>query len=497
MTFTPKNWLDAPLTTTPITAVALEDLETRVTAYADSLYTGQFAIATLTAPAGGVVLATGDVYRNLIIDATFLTSTNLFRSTSGANILFENVRITNLAKTKEAFNFANCTHVQVRDCTIESGWKGITFDACDDVLVTGNDITLTADATSGGTGHGILYYANLADHARAVIIGNKVKANGSYSHGIYGWGSDSAVLAGSVHASDIVVADNVVDTAYGGIWFSKCQRVSATGNTVRNCNDVGIDFEGCLDCTASGNTVADAKAGAFACLYNSKRISITGNTATNGTDTVALGGGAFVNSTWIAVYIRDTCEDLVIDGNTFRSTVASSKTGEIQVWKNAQAEASRRVTIRGNSFYNVFVNFVGVSRDVAIDGNRFYCDYDPEGMISANQTDGLSICANRISLSANSAKAARGGSPIQVYQNSVASTPRVTNVLIENNQILNYPSVGIEVDTYNGTDYTATFVIRDNEVSNYWTRTSAAVTKLITGNVLPTAPQTGSTANTW
>lgn len=35
MAFTPKNWEDAPATTTPITAGALEDLETRVTDYAN------------------------------------------------------------------------------------------------------------------------------------------------------------------------------------------------------------------------------------------------------------------------------------------------------------------------------------------------------------------------------------------------------------------------------------------------------------------------------
>src|SRR5262245_60266146 len=33
--FTPKNWVDSPSTTTPISAAALEDLETRVTDYAE------------------------------------------------------------------------------------------------------------------------------------------------------------------------------------------------------------------------------------------------------------------------------------------------------------------------------------------------------------------------------------------------------------------------------------------------------------------------------
>lgn len=40
MPFTVKNWVDAPSTTTPLSAAALEDLETRVTDYADSIVPG-------------------------------------------------------------------------------------------------------------------------------------------------------------------------------------------------------------------------------------------------------------------------------------------------------------------------------------------------------------------------------------------------------------------------------------------------------------------------
>lgn len=37
MAFDPKNWEDSPSTNTPINAAALEDLETRVTNYADTI----------------------------------------------------------------------------------------------------------------------------------------------------------------------------------------------------------------------------------------------------------------------------------------------------------------------------------------------------------------------------------------------------------------------------------------------------------------------------
>lgn len=48
MPFTPKNWIDAPNTSTPISAAALEDLEERVTDYADSVGGGGPADNILT-----------------------------------------------------------------------------------------------------------------------------------------------------------------------------------------------------------------------------------------------------------------------------------------------------------------------------------------------------------------------------------------------------------------------------------------------------------------
>lgn len=51
MAFTPKTWLDSPSTLTPLTAAALIDVETRLSAYSDTAAT---AIRSLTAPGAGV-----------------------------------------------------------------------------------------------------------------------------------------------------------------------------------------------------------------------------------------------------------------------------------------------------------------------------------------------------------------------------------------------------------------------------------------------------------
>jgi hypothetical protein len=65
MPFTPPDWKDFPDTTTPLTAAAVEDLETRVTSYADSELTTH--TADTTAVHG--IADTADVVLRTIVDA--------------------------------------------------------------------------------------------------------------------------------------------------------------------------------------------------------------------------------------------------------------------------------------------------------------------------------------------------------------------------------------------------------------------------------------------
>ena len=53
MPFVPKNWQDTPSTATPISALALEDMEVRLAAYADSIRGAIYTLPSEPAPDPG------------------------------------------------------------------------------------------------------------------------------------------------------------------------------------------------------------------------------------------------------------------------------------------------------------------------------------------------------------------------------------------------------------------------------------------------------------
>jgi parallel beta-helix repeat protein len=460
-------------------------LVTHLGSYADARTAGTVTRDALS-PTSTITLTSGQQLRNVTINASSLSSATLISATSATDVIVENVTITGLADTKTAMVFTGCTGVKVRECRITAGGKGITFDACDRVEASGNDITLSTLTTSGFTGHGILFYANTVDHAGAVIAGNTITGT-AFAHGIYSWGSDSAVLAGSVHASDVTITGNTVTNVVGGIWCSKTRGASVTGNTVRTCTDVGIDFEGSLDCTASGNTIAEAVGGALAALYNSKRIAFTGNTVTSSRTTL-MGGGNEVATSNLFGFIRDTCEDILIEGNVFRCTGAS-RAGEINVWKNAQTLASSRVTVRGNRFYNGCVHVLGLASGVVIDDNEFYWDFDgiANGTIDVSQSNRVNVRGNTIVFSATIATTGASNSPIYLSQANAATTPQLTEVVVERNVVRNLSSLGIYMLSKTGASPDgSTYIIRDNLVATVDHSGTTSTNKSVTNNLNPT-----------
>ncbi|KIG10850.1 Pectate lyase superfamily protein [Caballeronia concitans] len=65
-----------------------------------------------------------------------------------------------------------------------------------------------------------------------------------------------------------------------GVWGSMGQGVTVSRCNVENATDVGIDFEGCVDCVASENEVSRCANGNFTIFGLNLRITMVGNTST-------------------------------------------------------------------------------------------------------------------------------------------------------------------------------------------------------------------------
>lgn len=128
--------------------------------------------------------------------------------------------------------------------------------------------------------------------------------------GIRWWGGDSAGST-TIGIRKLRIHGNSVKNVQGGIWGSLGAHITVYGNTVENCTDVGIDFEGCTDFTCTGNNAIECANGCYAVFFGSKRGSFSNNTALN-----SVSNGAGFYATTNDSYNN---EALIISGNVFRT----------------------------------------------------------------------------------------------------------------------------------------------------------------------------------
>ena len=100
---------------------------------------------------------------------------------------------------------------------------------------------------------------------------------------LFYWGGDADKTGAASNprwARNVDFTGNYVDGSNGGIWGSMGQGVLFSMNTVRNLQDVGIDFEGTVDGKAIGNTCTEAIHGCATVFFLNRKIVFTGNTIT-------------------------------------------------------------------------------------------------------------------------------------------------------------------------------------------------------------------------
>lgn len=157
--------------------------------------------------------------------------------------------------------------------------SGPGMNVCFDTVVTSPDTT-----GRGNNRHAAsvdLYFAK----SWAVLGGRSLDVK----FGVQFWGGNAAIIGGDgVEANErkcsqgLAVGFHAVN-GMAGVWGSMGQGIEVVGCYVDTMYDVGIDFEGCIDCGAVGNNVRDCINGNFATFYFNRNVSFRGNTSYQGT----------------------------------------------------------------------------------------------------------------------------------------------------------------------------------------------------------------------
>lgn len=200
--------------------------------------------------------------------------------------------------------------------------------------------------------------ANLTNKAFILLwytIGGEVHDNriDGYGYGIQWWGGDAnpvdgnGALANERKCGKFSITGNLVERIHdalgggGGIWGSMGFGITVGDNVVDDCGDVGIDFEGCIDCTASGNVVSNAVNGNLTSFFYNRSVRFTGNTCSHNVTGRIM---ARVQNN----YPTSDNKDISIDTNTFYCP-----TGVIS---RIALETSQRSILRNNTCTNVYIS---------------------------------------------------------------------------------------------------------------------------------------------
>lgn len=203
--------------------------------------------------------------------------------------------------------------------------------------------------------------AILIQYATDVIIENNNLTG--YRHGIMWWGGDSnpekdGAPENERKCKNILVIGNKVENAEGGIWGSMGRNVTVENNDVKNCSDVGIDFEGCDDSKAIGNRVIDAKNGNLATFFLNRNISFINNTAIS-----TKADGYAVIKIYNSSLDADNNSGIFFEGNNITAT-----NGEGYFY----VEPCGFLTIKNNAFNNVCIKTIAYNHgNFLIKDNKF------------------------------------------------------------------------------------------------------------------------------
>lgn len=234
-----------------------------------------------------VSVVTKNYLENIIIDGLHFENLNYINNKQNVYALyFENVKdivVKNCKSEKLGLIWIGNTYIYIagdslqNDVYVQYGLNETSLSK--NIIIKNNIIEGLEVAQSEGVTTNIsgIYLNYLRD---AKIINNKI----SYlAHGITFWGGNVGLPyyneKNMLHfVKDVLISNNnIYKVKAGGIWGGRASNIIVSNNIINICGDVGIDFEGCIDCIADSNISNDCIAGCLANFHFSDNIIFSNN----------------------------------------------------------------------------------------------------------------------------------------------------------------------------------------------------------------------------
>ena len=225
------------------------------------------------------------------------------------------------------------------------------------------------DQASGG-GIGIFYTLDWS------VSGGIIENCG---HGILYWGGNSDEMADGALANERKCKRGNVTGVISrnhkgaGFWGSMGDKITSSNLTISDCGDVGIDFEGSIDCSADGGTVTDCANGCLTAFFLNRNVSFNGVTAVQNTSGLALfriyNSGLTQNNKSIIV---DGCVLSSPAGIGFADT-ANGPCASITFTNNELTNVAVDFTANNNKIINVSGNTLAFDYQLGSAGSAIYC----------------------------------------------------------------------------------------------------------------------------
>lgn len=300
----------------------------------------------------------------------------------------------------------------------------------------------------------------------------------NYAHGIQWWGGDANFSINGATANErkclrgITHGNHVRNVAGGGVWGSMGENLTIGPDIVENCDDVGVDLEGCRNAVVYVGSVKNCKNGNLTTFFGSDNVEFIGGTSVQD------------NVTWLHFNTSNSTNDPTLTRSvSFRGVQFDTTTGVGRA--GGASGPALLVSVVDCVFRNTRLALESENhRDVLLKGNLFQFTRAASAAfnvitVSRSVNEGEKVLSHNHVTTTIAQPAGTVG--IKITESDPNTAPLVR---VEQNQIVRSISLGLDANwggTNAGAFLAARFFVRDNVWNGARiTSTGAATAAVIT-----------------